>query len=96
VAWATLLDQRHLYDDVWKQAKLDAVRARLPPGTRLTFAAVPMTTDWLVALEVERRGDRVAVDDTGPEWRALRDARLALNYVEAVEWLEQRADQAPP
>jgi predicted kinase len=30
-AWAELIHQRFPADDAWKRAKLDAVRARLPP-----------------------------------------------------------------
>jgi hypothetical protein len=94
-AWAALLDLRHPDDAAWQGAKLEAVKARLPEGTRLRPGDVPMTTDWLVALEVERQGARVATGDKGPEWRALREAEpcLALTYAEAVAWLEGRADQ---
>jgi hypothetical protein len=94
-AWAALLDQRHPDDAAWQEAKLESVKARLPEGTRLRLGDVPMTTDWLVALEVERQGARAAVDDKGPEWRALREAEpcRALSYTEAVQWLKDCADQ---
>jgi hypothetical protein len=96
-AWASLLDQRYPDDGAWQAAKLDAVKARLPEGSRLRASGVPMTTDWLVALEVERQGARVAVRDSGPEWDTLRRAApcRALSYPEAVQWLEARADALP-
>lgn len=96
-AWAELLDRRFPTDAAWQEAKLECVKARLPEGTRLRADGVPMTTDWLVALEVERQGARVAVGDKGLEWRALREAepRRALSYDEAVAWLEDRPDGAP-
>lgn len=93
-AWASLLDERYPDDDAWQAAKLDAVRARLPEGARFKADRVPMTTDWLVALEVERTGAWMAVRDDGPEWSALRDATppRALSYEEAIAWLTSRAE----
>jgi hypothetical protein len=51
-----------------------------------------MTTDWLVALEVERQGATVAVGDKGIEWKALREMSpsRALSYDDAMRWLEGR------
>jgi hypothetical protein len=49
---------------------------------------MPMTTDWWVALEVEdHEGDRVAVDDKGGEWDALRKTGRALFADDAIDWL---------
>ena len=57
---------------------------------------MPFTTDWLVALEVERREVFIAVEDKGEEWRALREAspKRALFYEEAVAWLASQNDGA--
>ena len=97
-AWAALLDLRYPNDDAWQKAKLETVRTRLPEGVLLPANEVPMTTDWLVALEIERRDAWVAVRDNGPEWRALREAQpgRALTYPETMAWLESRADAEPP
>jgi len=96
-AWALLLDQRYPTEEAWQHAKLDAVRARLPDGTRLGVDGVPMTTDWLVALEVERQGATVAVGDKGIEWRALREASpcRALSYDDTMRWLRSRGGAGP-
>lgn len=93
-AWAELLHRRYPTDKAWKQAKLLAVKARLPEDAQLPSAEVPMTTDWLIALEAERRGDYVAVEDKGEEWNALRAAtpKRALTFEETLAWLRARAD----
>jgi hypothetical protein len=59
---------------------------------------VPFTTDWLVALEVERRGMFIAVEDKGEEWRKLRDLdpKRALSYEEAILWLTSQDDVGAP
>jgi hypothetical protein len=95
--WALLVDQRYSTDEAWQQAKLDAVRARLPEGAHLRADRVPMTTDWLVALEIERQGAYVAVGDKGIEWRALREMNpcRALSYDDAMRWLQSRVDAGP-
>jgi hypothetical protein len=95
--WARLLDQRYPTGEAWGQAKLDAVRARLPVGANLPSERVPMTTDWLIALEVERQCATVAVDDKGIEWMALREMSpcCALSYDEAMRWLQVRGDVDP-
>jgi hypothetical protein len=95
--WALLLDQRYSTEGAWLKAKLDAVRARLPEGTHLRADRMPMTTDWLVALEIERQGAYVAVCDEGIEWKALREMNpcRALSYDEAMRWLQGRVDAGP-
>lgn len=90
-AWAALLDERHT-GDAWRAAKLAALRARLPDESRLPPEGVPMTADWLIALEVERVGARIAVNDQGPEWVPLRVAGRALSRPEAMAWLEAHPD----
>ncbi len=97
-AWAELLHNRFPTDEAWKQAKLGAVRARLPDEASITADRVPFTTDWLVALEVERSGGLIAVEDKGEEWRRLRelDPKRALSYEEAITWLGSHGDMGLP
>jgi len=64
-AWAELLHQRFPRGEDWKRAKLSTVKARLPDDAKIRANDVPFTTDWLVALEVERRGVLIAVEDKG-------------------------------
>jgi hypothetical protein len=90
-AWAALLDERHP-GDAWRAAKLAALRSRLPEDARLPAEGVPMTADWHIALEVERVGARIAVDDQGSEWAALRAEGRALSRDEAVTWLHSLPD----
>lgn len=91
-AWAESLGRRYPTSADWKRAKADSVRARLPAGATVPASEVPMTTDWLVALEIERRGDVVAVEDKGEEWQILRSADpcRAFTYDAAMTWLGAR------
>jgi hypothetical protein len=95
--WAGLLCQRYPTGDHWRQAKLSAVRARLPDGATLREDEVPMTTDWLIALEIERQGACVAVGDQGEEWAALRAMSpcRALSYDASMQWLSDRTEPSP-
>lgn len=95
--WAEILDRRYPSSDAWKKAKLSAVKAKLPDDAVLPAHRVPMTTDWLIALEVQHRGAIIAVQDQGEEWGALRAAmpKRALSYDEALRWLDEQED-APP
>ena len=95
-AWAELLHARYPGEAAWRQAKLDAVKARLPEAT--TPDRVPMATDWLVALEVERSGGFIAVNDQGPEWRHLRahDPPRAMRFEEALAWLKAQPEPPSP
>lgn len=97
-AWAELLNRRYPKASDWKRAKLNAVRARLPDEASVDGQEVPMTTDWLTALEVERAGAYVAVEDKGEEWRCLRGMSppRALTYTEAMQWLSGQADADVP
>ncbi len=90
--WAELLHERYSTDDAWRQAKLDSLKARIPQA--VSPDRIPMTTDWLVALEVARSGAFVAVNDQGPEWRALREASppRAMRFEDAMKWLESEPD----
>jgi hypothetical protein len=92
--WAELLYQRYPTSEGWKEAKLLAVKAKLPEGTSLPARRVPMTTDWLIALEVEHHAATMIVEDQGEEWGALR-ANVpcrALSYEEALRWFSERPD----
>lgn len=95
--WAALLNQRYPTSDAWKAAKLSAVKARLPEDASCPAKRVPMTTDWLIALEVEQRGSYVAVEDKGEEWSGLRamSPRRALSYSETLQWLSEQPDAQP-
>jgi hypothetical protein len=88
-AWAAQIHQRYPTAAAWKAAKLSAVRGQLPAGAALPARGVPMTTDWLIALTVERRGGFVAVDDKGEEWAALRalNPPRAMTRDETMAWL---------
>src|SRR5690242_14469066 len=87
--WAEMLNDRYPTSDQWKEAKLSSVKAKLPDGATLPASRVPMTTDWWIALAVERDSDAViSVDDKGAEWQALRAVRRALFYGETLSWLE--------
>lgn len=94
--WAAQLHQRYPTKEDWKQAKLRAVKARLPDGASLPAQRVPMTTDWLIALEAEAHGAVVVVEDKGEEWGALKAMTppSALSYEEALCWLEARSQPA--
>ncbi|WP_224245313.1 hypothetical protein [Hyalangium gracile] len=87
--WAEMLNQRFLTSELWKAAKLSSVKAKLPEGTTLPASRVPMTTDWWMALAVERDANAViAVEDKGEEWRALRALGRAFSYEDALRWLD--------
>jgi hypothetical protein len=91
--WAAMLNQRFPTSDDWKAAKLTSVKAKLPAGTTLPASRVPMTTDWWIALSVERDTSAfVAVEDRGEEWRALRALGRAFSYADALKWLEAQPD----
>jgi hypothetical protein len=92
--WAELLHRRYPTSKAWKSAKLSTVKARLPPKAQVPVEEVPMTTDWWIALEVERCGAYVAVGDKGEEWEALRamEPKRALNYEETIAWLRAHVE----
>jgi len=91
-AHAAILHQRYPTPDAWKAAKLSSVRARLPDNASVKVEKVPMTTDWWVALEVERLNGYIAVEDKGDEWSALRlmEPCRALSYEACMNWLRSR------
>ena len=90
--FAAMLHKRYPTSDKWKTAKLGSVRATLPSGATVNVETVPMTTDWWVALEVERLKGYIAVEDKGDEWDALRRMKpcRALSYDDCMDWLRGR------
>lgn len=94
--WGERLARR--YEKGWPDAKLSAVKARLPGGTTLPARRVPMTTDWLVALAVEDHDGFIAVEDKGEEWKGLREAlpKRALSLEECHAWLQGLPDERVP
>jgi hypothetical protein len=95
--WAGKLHARFPTNEAWESAK----RATLGGELRADFVhlpgKMPMTTDWWVALQVQEAAeDRVAVDDHGGEWQALRDVGQALTAPEALAWLASLPTLASP
>jgi hypothetical protein len=89
--WAEMLHQRFPTSENWKAAKLTSVKAKLPEGTTLPASKVPMTTDWWIALAVERDSNAfIAVEDKGEEWRSLRALGRAFSYEDALRWLDDQ------
>jgi hypothetical protein len=90
--FAAMLHQQYPTSAAWKTAKLSSVRARLPDDATVKAEKVPMTTDWWVALEVERLNGYIAVEDKGDEWSALRlrEPCRALSYDDCMNWLRGR------
>lgn len=95
--WGELLDQTHPAPDDWRDAKLRAVHGRLPKAELPEASGVPMTTDWLIALEVHEREDFVASNDGGEEWKLLRAMTppRAMKLATAMAWLESLPDASP-
>jgi len=89
-AWGELLCRRYRSEEAWQAAKLKCIKARLPADATFQAKRVPMTTDWLMALEIERRGFYVAVEDADEEWQALRELKRAFTYEETLAWLRAR------
>lgn len=91
--WADTLFQRYPTHGAWEAAKKATLGGELKQGFKVEPGQMPMTTDWLVALEVEHDADSVIVtEDRGEEWKALREGQperiLSLN--EAFGWLQSR------
>lgn len=94
-AWADELDRRYPTDDAWERAKKATLGGELRAEFNALPGAMPMTTDWLIALVVEGDPDsRIITHDTGEEWRVLRGMQppRALAWNDAVTWLEQLPD----
>lgn len=94
--WAERLDQRYPGEADWKHAKAKTVKSRLPEDAKIDPQDVPMTTDWLVALEIESQNGFVAVNDQGEEWQALRAMKppRAMSYKETIAWLNEKLNPA--
>jgi hypothetical protein len=90
--WAERLHQRFPTHEAWEEAKRSTLGGQLRAEFIHQPGQMPMTTDWWVALLVEDEpDDRIAVDDEGGEWSALRDGDRALRSDEALEWLQSLA-----
>jgi hypothetical protein len=91
-SFAEILAKRFPSRADWQTAKMEAIKAQLGPSA-VVGNQPPMTTDWLVALEVERDPTAIIVtDDQGPEWNGLRQVSRALTYVEAMATLANATD----
>ncbi len=89
-SWADMLFQRYPTHAEWEAAKKATVGGELKKGFVVEPGWMPMTTDWLVALEVEHDPESFIITaDEGEEWRHLRQAvpRRALSLQEALDWL---------
>lgn len=87
--WAELLHRRFPSTEQWEAAKKSTLGGELSAAFVHERGHMPMTTDGWVALQVEDApDDRVAVEDKGGEWQALRDSGRALTAASAKAWLE--------
>jgi hypothetical protein len=89
-AWADELDGRYPTSEAWESAKKSTIGGQLRAGFEVQPGDMPMTTDWLIALVVERDpAARIVTRDEGEEWRALREMEppRALSWDEAMSWL---------
>jgi hypothetical protein len=94
-AWADELDGRYPTDEAWERAKKDTLGGQLRADFQVLPGRMPMTTDWLIALVVERDPEsRIITNDTGEEWRVLREMApsRALSLDEAMAWLRELPD----
>jgi hypothetical protein len=88
--WGERLHRRFSTRDQWRAAKLSSIRAKLAESAAVSTKRPPMTTDWLVALQIEDDQDGLVVtDDKGPEWDALRTSNKAKSFDQAKEWLSR-------
>jgi hypothetical protein len=96
IGWADTLAARYPSEQAWMAAKLATLGGELKKGYAVMPSSVPMTMDWIIALEVEIDEDsRVLTADTGEEWRALRDTKRLVNWEGAVQWLQGLAPSVP-
>jgi hypothetical protein len=89
--WAELLATRYSTDLAWQDAKRRTLGGVTKDAFKVEPAHMPMTTDWLIALEIESDPESfVITHDDGEEWRPLRDApqRRAFRWNEATDWLQ--------
>lgn len=89
--WADTLFQRYPTHDGWEAAKKSTLGGELRQGFKVEPGQMPMTTDWLVALEVEHDPDSfVVTEDQGEEWKGLRKAQpqRLFSLKEALAWLQ--------
>ena len=81
--WGERLADRYPTADEWAAAKARSIKAKLPSDGDVKRGHLPMTADWLVALQVEDDEQYIVTDDTGPEWEALRSSGRAMTFEEA-------------
>jgi hypothetical protein len=96
-AWADVLYARYPTSDAWESAKKSTIGGQLRAGFQVLPGDMPMTTDWLIALVVERDVEaRIITSDDGEEWRELRlmQPPRALSWAEAIGWLRGLPDAA--
>ncbi len=89
-AWADDLDGRYPTSEAWESAKKSTIGGQLRDGFQVLPGDMPMTTDWLIALVVERDpAARIITRDEGEEWRVLREMQppRALTWEQAMGWL---------
>lgn len=96
-SWAEVVHTRYPARRLWRQAKLATLRGKLVDPDDVATGKIPMTADWLIALEVElsAKSDpevKVAVDDNGEEWRLMRADRRAVTSDEAIAWIDSLPD----
>jgi hypothetical protein len=90
--WADILFSRYPTHESWEAAKKATLGGDLLKGFVVPPGQMPMTTDWLVALQVESDPSSfVITQDQGEEWRALRGAQpqRVFSWEEAVKWLQK-------
>jgi len=88
--WADLLFLRYPDHAAWEAAKKATLGGELRKGFQVAPGRMPMTTDWLMALEIEHdQKSYVITKDSKEEWQALRNARPSrvFTWKEAIDWL---------
>ena len=89
--WADTLARRFPADREWELAKKATLGGELLKGFEVPPGSMPMTTDWLVALEIEHDPDSyVFTKDTGKEWETLREAepqRVFTSLPDVLQWI---------
>jgi hypothetical protein len=94
-AWADELDRRYPTDEAWEGAKNATIGGQLRADYQVVPGKVPMTSDWLIALVIERDPvARIITHDEGEEWRELRGMQppRALSWSDAMAWLQGLPD----
>lgn len=94
--WADTLYERYPDHVTWEFAKKATLGGELRKDFQVEPGRMPMTTDWLIALEIEHdRDSYVITEDGGEEWQVLRSERRVFGWSEAIEWLRSLPDPEP-